>query len=587
MNHVGLNCKFSVVLVSLFLFAGSVDAQLRITEVMVDSVDDNNWEWIEIQNTSGTPLDLNGFVFDDDDNVSLVSPNIRTEVAGNTVVPANGVAILYRGTALGFDNARFRSAWSLDESTPVIGIENAPGINNDGDAIGLWANINAYNQDLVENADGNLEVGQFSNAIAALNLENEFPIVKDASVYYSGTGDITIGSNWATSMNGENGATTSVATFFDSAQINSTDDVANPGLIPNGTLAEGIHITEIFYNPSSDDDDWEWFEIANGTGSTIDFSATPFFADDDDGSALTEPNVSSGTIENGGVAVLFNADSLTVDHMKQAWGEDANYIGVTAFPGLNNGGDHLGLWNDATAYNADKEADAFNSAIADVDFDDGNTWPNDDGNGSIFLKAVDLDPSTGESWGLSTTQDGISMQADPAFQSQVPDHPGGDVGSPGFVPAGNVGLAGDFNQDGMLDAADIDALTAAVNSQQNDTMFDLDGDADVDADDRAMWVVELKNTFFGDSNLDGQFGTGDLVAVFGAGQYEDGIEGNSTWASGDWNGDGDFSTTDLVFVFAAGGFEEGPRQTAQSVPEPSSIVVLLATFGLVTLRRRR
>lgn len=59
----------------------------------------------------------------------------------------------------------------------------------------------------------------------------------------------------------------------------------------------------------------------------------------------------------------------------------------------------------------------------------------------------------------------------------------------------------------------------------------------------------------GDSNGDGVFDSGDLVAVFTAGEYEDGIPNNSTFAEGDWNGDGDFDSTDLVFVFANGDFE--------------------------------
>lgn len=53
----------------------------------------------------------------------------------------------------------------------------------------------------------------------------------------------------------------------------------------------------------------------------------------------------------------------------------------------------------------------------------------------------------------------------------------------------------------------------------------------------------------GRSNLDGEFGSADLVAVFTAAEYEDGEDGNSTWAEGDWNGDGDFDTSDLVAAF--------------------------------------
>ena len=59
----------------------------------------------------------------------------------------------------------------------------------------------------------------------------------------------------------------------------------------------------------------------------------------------------------------------------------------------------------------------------------------------------------------------------------------------------------------------------------------------------------------GDANLDGRFGTDDLVQVFQAAEFEDGVAGNSGWAEGDWNCDGDFGTDDLVAEFITGSFE--------------------------------
>lgn len=56
----------------------------------------------------------------------------------------------------------------------------------------------------------------------------------------------------------------------------------------------------------------------------------------------------------------------------------------------------------------------------------------------------------------------------------------------------------------------------------------------------------------GDSNHDGIFNSSDLVLVFQAGEYEDGINGNSTFEEGDWDGNGDFDTRDFVFAFQAG-----------------------------------
>jgi hypothetical protein len=56
----------------------------------------------------------------------------------------------------------------------------------------------------------------------------------------------------------------------------------------------------------------------------------------------------------------------------------------------------------------------------------------------------------------------------------------------------------------------------------------------------------------GDANRDGVFNSSDLVQVFQAGEYEDGIQKNSTWEEGDWNGDSEFDTSDLVLAFQTG-----------------------------------
>ena len=50
-----------------------------------------------------------------------------------------------------------------------------------------------------------------------------------------------------------------------------------------------------------------------------------------------------------------------------------------------------------------------------------------------------------------------------------------------------------------------------------------------------------------------------LFAVFKVGEYEDGIDNNSTFAEGDWNGDGDFDSGDLVAAFQAGTFLRAAR----------------------------
>ena len=143
---------------------------------------------------------------------------------------------------------------------------------------------------------------------------------------------------------------------------------------------------------------------------------------------------------------------------------------------------------------------------------------------------------------------------------------------------------GDFNNDGILDANDVDLLARAVSESSNDSQFDLNEDALVNSDDHTYWIKNLKNTYFGDSNLDGEFNSEDFVQVFAAGKYEDGVLHNSGWAEGDWNGNREFESTDFVYAFRDGGFEKGPRTNLTAVPEPHPSI-LLFLVSLMTMVR--
>ena len=66
--------------------------------------------------------------------------------------------------------------------------------------------------------------------------------------------------------------------------------------------------------------------------------------------------------------------------------------------------------------------------------------------------------------------------------------------------------------------------------------------------------------------MDGRFDSSDLVAVFRAAEYEDGLNQNSGWAEGDWNGDGDFTTLDLTEAFQSGGYVTPAKPLARLIP---------------------
>jgi hypothetical protein len=127
----------------------------------------------------------------------------------------------------------------------------------------------------------------------------------------------------------------------------------------------------------------------------------------------------------------------------------------------------------------------------------------------------------------------------------------------------------------------------AIGAKTNDLTFDLTNDGQVDISDRAYWVIELSNTYWGDSNFDGEWNSSDLVTVYVAAKYETGLPAG--WSEGDWNGDGVFATNDFLVGHSGFpesglfvGYERGTRPGGlQIVPEPSSIWLL--GCGLVTI----
>ena len=147
---------------------------------------------------------------------------------------------------------------------------------------------------------------------------------------------------------------------------------------------------------------------------------------------------------------------------------------------------------------------------------------------------------------------------------------------------------GDFNDDNVLNALDVDQLTTQTLSGGYNPRFDLSADGAIDDEDRKAWVELARATYFGDSNLDGEFNSSDMVNVFAAGQYEDDELLNSTWETGDWNGDFEFSTLDFLVAFQSGGYERGPRGAVRAVPEPTSLLMTLAGIGAIaTVSRTR
>jgi hypothetical protein len=116
----------------------------------------------------------------------------------------------------------------------------------------------------------------------------------------------------------------------------------------------------------------------------------------------------------------------------------------------------------------------------------------------------------------------------------------------------------------------------------------LNDDGAVDSGDISVWVKDYYRSWIGDSDLNGIFDSSDLVQVFAAGEYEDDVTRNSTWATGDWDGNGEFDSADFVFAFQDGGYEQVRVTATATVPEPSCAVLLgMGIVGIIRLRTRR
>ena len=77
--------------------------------------------------------------------------------------------------------------------------------------------------------------------------------------------------------------------------------------------------------------------------------------------------------------------------------------------------------------------------------------------------------------------------------------------------------------------------------------------------------VQIQTLYPGDATGDSVFDSADMVHAFQAGEYEDALPGNSTFAEGDWNGDHEFESSDMVLAFQTGRYELEPRSVARNV----------------------
>jgi hypothetical protein len=110
----------------------------------------------------------------------------------------------------------------------------------------------------------------------------------------------------------------------------------------------------------------------------------------------------------------------------------------------------------------------------------------------------------------------------------------------------------DLDGDGNVDGNDLALLQEAGRWRETDLKFDLNGDSEVGISDVAFLLQAGLGSRFGDTNLDGQFDSSDLVQIFRHGTFGR----RATWETGDFTGDGLFDSDDLVLAFQHGTYSK-------------------------------
>jgi hypothetical protein len=191
-----------------------------------------------------------------------------------------------------------------------------------------------------------------------------------------------------------------------------------------------------------------------------------------------------------------------------------------------------------------------------------------------------------------------------AIRFFVMSNQGGDLELDELIFAFAPAIPGDFNGDGLVDAIDIDLLFATQSGAvpTADGLFDVANDAQVvttpgaAGSDADHWVQVIRETRYGDANLDQSVDFDDLVIL--AQRY--GTQTGATWADASFNGDGTVDFDDLVPLAQNYGFtaladlallDADPQFAADwqlavsMVPQPAMLGVLV--LGGVPLARRR
>ena len=230
---------------------------LVISEIMYNPASaEDDWEWVEVANTSSEAIDLSGYVIDDANSTRHSEANI----ASGTVA-AGGTAVLYNADDI--SAADFEAAWGTGINLIAVTNWDTMGLNNGGDRVTIWDEFNDYIEDDV--TDPFLQV-------VTVNYDDSSPFPADngaASIFLTDlSADANDGTNWALSSIGTatpaNTGEQSVA-----AGGNSGADIGSPGGDATGGTPNVV-INELRISAPGDEIGENFFELFGDAGASLD-----------------------------------------------------------------------------------------------------------------------------------------------------------------------------------------------------------------------------------------------------------------------------------------------------------------------------
>ena len=333
--------------------SGSATGDLVITEFLNDGVGfDEDEMFFEVYNTTGSAIDLNGYIIADADSDYHI-------ISGSVIVPSGGYASLGRT-----NDTLVNGGVTHDYAFGAFDVE-------------LWSGSDEI---IVADASGQIVAEiVYDDGISFPASVECSSIQLDPAVAIT-QGNAVNGANWCYSSTGfgDLTCTGSPAGANEACGgVSPGGDAANPG---------DIIVTEFMQNPSAVFDNvGEWFELYNTTGSSINIEGWTFT----DNGSNTFTVASQVDVPAGGYVVLANnGDSLTNGGIPTV-----DYVFPSSYA--------LGNSTDAIIV-----SDINLTEISRVEWDNGATYP--DGNGA----SAQLDASAGltaaavlvgSNWSLGTT----------------------------------------------------------------------------------------------------------------------------------------------------------------------------------------